>query len=118
METTGYYGSEFVDIDCNQALSNITVIITVRKTLGASFTKQYNGFPPNTLIETHSETSSEIFYIWKAKNGQIIDFRFSPYYVNAQFQLAGASQLVKYDTYSVIAQVACNGVIITKTGHF
>ena len=118
MESAGYYGSEFVDIDCNQALSDITVIITVQKTLGASFRKQYNGFPSNTLTETYNETSSAIFFIWKSKSGQIIDFSRSPYYVDAQFQLAGASQMVHYDTYSVVAQVACNRAVLTKTGHF
>lgn len=119
LNSEGYYGSEFVDIDCNQDLSNITVIITVQKTLGATYTKQYNSFLPiNALVETHYETSSQIFYVWTAMREPTIDFSRSPYYVNAQFQLTGASQMVENDTYSVVAHVACNGKIITRTGHF
>ena len=118
LNSEGYYGSEYVDIDCNRDLSNITVIITVQKTLGATFAKQYNSFASNALLQTYNETSSQIFYVWTAIVGKILDFSRPPYYVNAQFQLQGSSQMVDYDTYWVVAQVACNGKIITSSGHF
>lgn len=118
LDPAGYYGSEYVYIDCNQPLANITVIITVQRTLGASFAKQYNDFPSNTLQQTYNETSTEIFFTWNTISDQVIDFSRSPYYADAQFQLAGASQIVSEDTYSVVAKVACNGAILRKTGHF
>lgn len=91
----GYYGIEYVDIDCNQALSNITVVITVQKMFGASFAKQYNSLLPNILIETHRETDTQIFYKWVINSGQIIDNKVSPYFVEAQFQLQGVNQSSK-----------------------
>lgn len=118
MDPGGYYGSEYVKVDCNQALANLTILITVQRTVGASFAKQYNDFPINTLLETYNETSTEIVFKWETIGEQTIDFSRSPHYVDAQFQLAGLPQIVTKDTYSVVAKVACNGLILKKTGYF
>ncbi len=118
LDSDAYYGTEMVYINCTQALSNITIVITVQKTVNATFAKQYNTFPPDTVNQTHEETSSQIFYEWFINNGQTIVTSGFPYYAEAQFQLQGVNQTVSNDTYSVTIQGACNRQFFTQTGHF
>jgi hypothetical protein len=109
---------ERVYINCTQALSNITIIITVQKTVGATFQQQYNTFLGQAVRQTCEETSSQILYQWFTNSGQTIAIIGFPYYAEAQFNLKGINQTASNDTYSIMAQSACNGQVLTQTGHF
>jgi hypothetical protein len=113
-----YYGFERLYILCTQALSNITAVITVQKTVNTTFANQYTFFLEGTVNWTHQETSSQVIYTWLSNMGQIIEVTGKPYYVEAQFQLQGTKQIVSNDTYSFTAQIACSHQVVTQTGYF
>lgn len=118
MIADGYYGTELVYMNCTQALSNITVVIIVQKTVNATYAKQYNSFWEGVVRQDHEEASSQIFYRWFTNSGEVIETSGFPYYAEAQFNLQGINQTVRYDTYSITAQVACSGEVLTQMDHF
>ncbi|CAF3540730.1 unnamed protein product [Rotaria sp. Silwood1] len=113
----GFYGTEVLSINCTAALSNITVLFTVQKTVNATFAKQYNSFVPS-FDQSHEETSSQIFYMWLSPSAQTYITHTYDHYTEAQFQLQGINQTVTNDTYSISAEIACNGQVINATGYF
>ncbi|CAF4999633.1 unnamed protein product, partial [Rotaria sp. Silwood1] len=118
LTSSGYYGVEHVDINCTQTLSNFTAQIVVQRNLGATFAKQYNTFWSNTVIETQTNGTSEITYMWTIIPGQTIAGSGFPYFIEAQFQLTGQNQTVSNDTYSIVIVDVCYGQTLTQTGHF
>ena len=118
LTSSGYYGTEQVNITCTQTLSNITASIIVQKTTGATFGNQYHTFWSGTINQSYTSTSSQIIYSWTIIPGQNISSSAFPAFIEAQFQLTGLNQTVASDTYTVITQSACNGQILTQTGHF
>ncbi|CAF3278314.1 unnamed protein product [Rotaria socialis] len=118
MTSGGNYGVEHVNINCTQTLSNFTAQIVVKTNMGATFANEYNTFWSNTVIQTQTHSSSQITYIWSIIAGQTISGSGFPYFVEAQFQLYGQNQTVSNDTYSIQTVAACNGQVLTQTGHF
>ena len=105
-------------MNCTHALSNLTAGITVQRTVGADFAKQYSNFYPGTAYQNHEETATQLFYTWHIKRGQIIGANEAQFYVEAQFQLKGVNQTVGDDIYFVSVRSACNNQEITRFGHF
>ncbi|CAF4167251.1 unnamed protein product [Rotaria magnacalcarata] len=118
LSSGGYYGVEHVNINCTQTLSNFTAQIVVETNWGATFANQYNTFWSNTVIQTQTNSSSQITYMWSIITGQTIAGSGFPYFIEAQFQLPGQNQTVSNDTYSIQTVAACNGQVLTQTGHF
>ena len=118
MITSGYYGTERVDVNCTQTLSNFTGIITVLRTVGAAYSSQFHTFWSGTMQQSYVTSSSQIQYIWTIISGQTIAGSGFPYYFEAQFQLQGTNQTVANDTFSIVTRSACNGQLLTFSGHF
>ena len=105
-------------MNCTHSLSNLTAVITVRRTIGADFAKQYNNFYPGVLDQSYEKTASSIVYTWRMTRGQVIEPNGAAYYVEAQFQLKGVNQTVGDDTYRVHTSSACNNEVIRGSNHF
>lgn len=118
MIASGFYGTERVDLNCTQTLSNLTGLITVQKTVSASYANQFHTFWSGTITQSFTNTSTQILYSWKIVSGQTISSSGFPYYIEAQYQLQGINQTVANDTYSITTQSSCNGQLVTCSGHF
>jgi hypothetical protein len=75
-------------------------------------------FWSGTVNQSQSTTTLLIIYSWISLSGQTISTGGYPYYVEAQFQLQGVNQTVANDTYLITTQSACNGQLLTYSGHF
>ena len=101
----GYYGTEVLSINCSVPITNIYGLLTVQKTLNATFAKQYNSFVPS-LNQSNHETDSQIFYVWTSPSTENHTTYTYDHYIEAQFNLQGINQTVANDTYFVSFQIA------------
>lgn len=118
MTAPGYYGVERVTINCSQTLSNFTAQIVVSTTVGATYGNQYNTFWSNTVAQIQTNSTPQITYMWSIIPGQTISSYGFPYYFEAQFSLSNQNQTFSNDEYSITTEAACNGQVLTQSGHF
>lgn len=104
-------------LSSSAALSNVIIVITVQKTVGAKWAGMFNNFPGGTMSESHVDNGAQVIYTWKIVNGQTIGSSSRSYTVVAQFDLIGTSQPTSGDTYTVTI-MAVNGETRTLSGHF
>ncbi len=105
-------------MSCSVNLINITIIITVQKTVNATYwSNSYDTFWSGTVNQAYLDTGSEIIYTWTIISGQTIQSRGSPYTAEAQFQLYGVNQITSADTYNITATTV-TGLTNTISGNF
>jgi hypothetical protein len=112
-----YYGYEEVTVSCSVNLINITIIITVQKTVNATYSGAFSTFWGGTVSQAYVDNGTQIIYTWTSISGQIIQCSGSPYTAQAQFTLHGISQTTSADIYTVQATTV-SGVTSTTSGHF
>lgn len=98
-------------------LSNVIIVITVQKTVGAKWAGMFNNFPGGTMSESHVDNGAQVIYTWKIVNGQTIVSSSRSYTAVAQFDLIGTSQPTSSDTYTITI-MTINGETRTLSGHF
>lgn len=94
MIASGFFGTERVYFNCSQSLSNLTALITVQKTVSASYANQFNTFWSGTITQFVTNTSTQILYHWRIISGQTISSSGFPYYIEGQYQLQGVNHRV------------------------
>ena len=115
--TNAYYNDEGVTISCSSDLSNLTIIITVQKTVGATYHGAYSTFGSGLMNVAYVDTGTEIIYSWTIVSGNTIPAYNSPYRAVAQFNLYGTIQITSADTYEIRATTT-SVVTSTVSGHF
>ena len=98
-------------------MSALTIVVTLQKTVGATWAGMFNNFPGGTMIESHMDNGAQVTYTWQSINGQTIGSVGGPYTATAQFNLIGTAQSTSADTY-IITITASNGQSSTLSGHF
>ncbi|CAF0994695.1 unnamed protein product [Didymodactylos carnosus] len=111
-----YYCGDRLDISTTANLTNLTIIIIVQKTVGATYKTTTYDTAQSLIQQTNSDNGTTITYTWTLLPGMIFPINQSPLTVEAQFDLYGTSQNTTGDTFSIIAQG--NGVTTMSTGHF
>jgi hypothetical protein len=106
-----------VTLSSSTTLSNVIIVITVQKTVGAKWTGMFNNFPGGTMSESHVDNGVQVIYTWKIVNGQTIGSSSNSYTAVAQFDLIGTAQATSSDTYTVTI-MTINGEERTLSGHF
>jgi len=114
--TSGYFGSETIDISCSVTLTNITIQIFVQTTVGATYNAMSDSFS-GVVAYSYSTTASQIIYTWTIVSGQTVACVSTTYDVKAQFTLIGTAQVTSADTY-IITTTTSGGVTTVFTGHF
>jgi hypothetical protein len=98
-------------------LTNVTIVITVQKTVNARYNGLYNTFQSGAMIQHHVDNGIQIIYTWRIVHGHTIVPSSNPYTVEAQFGLKGTYQLTSNDTYMVTFTTIINQTS-TVSGHF
>lgn len=114
---SNYYGTESVSVFCSNTLTDLVIVITVQKTVGAKWTGMYNNFPGGTMSESHTDNGEQVIYTWTSINGQNIGSSNNSYTVVAQFDLIGTAQPTSDDTYR-IRYTTIDGRTNLLVGHF
>lgn len=104
-------------VSCSVDLINITITITVQKTVNATFRGAINTFWSGVLNDTYVDTGSQIIYIWTINPGQTVQSVGGTYKVQAQFYLYGINQTTSADTFQVSAKTV-TGLTNTISGTF
>ena len=104
-------------MSCSTTLTNITIVITVQKTVGATYNGMFDSFWGGTVSESYVDNGSQIIYTWAIVSGQTISSSGSPYTNEAQFNVNGTSQPPSGDTY-VVTATTIGGQTSTTSGNF
>jgi hypothetical protein len=98
-------------------LTNFVIVVTLQKTVGATWTGMYNNFPGGSVSESHVDNGAQVIYTWQSISGQTIGPNGGPYTAVAQFNLIGTAQPTSGDTYAATV-TANSGQSGTLAGHF
>ncbi|CAF1183603.1 unnamed protein product [Adineta steineri] len=112
-----YYAADDIFISCSLPLTNVTIQITVSKTVGATFNGYSNTFPAGQTTESYIDNGTDIIYTWTIINGQTINCVSSTFQIEAQYHLFGTSQPNHVDSYTTIIETS-NGVTTVNSGYF
>ncbi|CAF4322493.1 unnamed protein product [Rotaria socialis] len=114
--STIWFISEHLICDCSSPITNITSIITLQKTTGASFGGIWTTI--NSYM-TYSRVSSgaQIIYTYGIINGQTIPTSQCPFTLAADLSLSGTAHSTSGDIYSV-SYATSTGQINTLSGSF
>ncbi|CAF4175956.1 unnamed protein product [Adineta steineri] len=112
-----YYAADDIFISCSLPLTNVTIQITVSKTVGATFNGYSNTFPAGQTTESYIDNGTDIIYTWTIISGQTINCVSSTFQIEAQYHLSGASQPNNVDSYTTIIETS-NGVTTVNSGYF
>jgi hypothetical protein len=104
-------------LDFSTTLTNVTIVITVQKTVNATYSGAYNTFQNGTVTQSYVDNGTQIIYTWRIVNGQTIAPSSAPYTVEAQFHLKGTYQPTSGDIYIVTVTTNINQTS-TLSGHF
>ena len=115
--TNNWYGTERVSVSCSITLTNLTIVVTLQKIVGGTWTGMYNNFPSGTMSESHADNGTQIISTWTIIDGQTIGPNGSPYTAVSQFNLIGTAQPTNGDTYTITITTV-DGQTITQSGHF
>ncbi|CAF1183634.1 unnamed protein product [Adineta steineri] len=114
---TAYYATDDIFINCSTPLTNVTIQITVSKTVGATFNGGFTTFPGGQINQYYIDNGTDIIYTWTIINGQTINCTISTYQIQAQYGLSGTSQPNHVDSYTTIIETS-NGVTTVNSGYF
>lgn len=103
-------------LTCSTTLTNITIRITISKTVGATYNNMDNSFWAGVLNQSHSDNGTHIIYRWTINNSQTVSCP-SSYVIGARFDLFGTAQPNSVDTY-VVTTRDTNGIITAISGTF
>ena len=84
---TVWYGIERLIINCSTVFKNITIQITVQKTVGAIYSIATSTFWSGTMSPSYIDSGIQIIYTWTTISGQSVNCSGAPYNVEAQFIL-------------------------------
>ncbi|CAF1134551.1 unnamed protein product [Adineta steineri] len=112
-----YYAADDIFISCSLPLTNVTIQITVSKTVGATFNGYSNTFPAGQTTESNIDNGTDIIYTWTIISGQTINCVSGTYQIEAQYHLFGTSQPNHVDSYTTIIETS-NGVATINSGYF
>lgn len=97
-----YFSEEDVTLTPTAPLTALTIAVTVRKTPGVAYARQYNTFWYSNLASSHTETADALVYTFTLRPGQIVPPS-SGLRVAAQFSGNGTPHDSSADTYTVVA---------------
>ncbi|CAF1555205.1 unnamed protein product [Adineta ricciae] len=117
VSTSNYYGTESISLRPSTILSNVIIVVTVQKTVGAKWTGMFNNFPGGSMTESHDDNGAQVTYTWRSTGGLSIGSVGGSYTATAQFDLIGTAQPTTGDTYNVTITTD-NGQTSTQLGHF
>ncbi|CAF1589856.1 unnamed protein product, partial [Adineta steineri] len=112
-----YYATDDIFISCSTLLTNVTIQITVSKTVGATFNGYSNTFPAGQTTESYIDNGTDIIYTWTIISGQTINCTISTYHIEAQYHLIGTSQPNNVDSYTIILETSSGGTTV-NSGYF
>ena len=110
------YDCDVLSIHCSNTLINITIRITVEKTVGATYNNMDNSFWAGVLNQSHIDNGAQIIYTWTISNSQTVNCP-SSYQIAARFNLFGTAQPNSVDTY-VVTTSDTSGLVTTTSGVF
>ncbi|CAF1195559.1 unnamed protein product [Adineta steineri] len=114
---SAYYATDDIFISCSTPLTNVTIQITVSKTVGATFYGGFTTFPTGQINQDHIDNGTDIIYTWTIISGQTINCVSSTFQIEAQYNLVGTSQPNHVDSYTTIIETS-NGVTTVNSGYF
>ncbi|CAF4076497.1 unnamed protein product [Adineta steineri] len=112
-----YYATDDIFINCSTLLTNVTIQITVSKTVGATFSGGFTTFPGGQINQYYIDNGTDIIYTWTIISGQTINCTISTYQIEAQYQLVGTSQPNNVDSYTIILETSSGGTTV-NSGYF
>ncbi|UJR11266.1 hypothetical protein I4U23_015448 [Adineta vaga] len=112
-----YYARDNIVISCSTPWTNVTIQITVPKTVGATFNGYSNSFAPGQINQSYIDNGSEIIYTWTIISGQTINCASGTYNVAAQYDLYGTAQPNNVNSYTIITTTS-SGVTTVESGYF
>ncbi|CAF1000142.1 unnamed protein product [Adineta steineri] len=112
-----YYAADDIFISCSLPLTNVTIQITVSKTVGATFNGYFSTFPGGQMDQYCIDNGTDIIYTWTIISGQIINCVLGTYQIEAQYHLTGTSQPNNVDSYTIILETT-SGVTTVNSGYF
>ncbi|CAF1134574.1 unnamed protein product [Adineta steineri] len=114
---TAYYATDDIFINCSTLLTNVTIQITVSKTVNATYSGGFTTFPGGQINQYYIDNGTDIIYTWTIINGQTINCTISTYQIEAQYQLVGTSQPNNVDSYTIILETSSGGTTV-NSGYF
>ncbi|CAF1320620.1 unnamed protein product [Didymodactylos carnosus] len=110
-----YYCAEQVHLINNITVTALTIIIRVQKTSAATYHGVANNFWTGYINSNHTDNGSQIIYTFVLDPTQTV-VASTTWYVEAQMDLYGTSQVTSADTYTV--SVTGGGITNSYSGHF
>ncbi|CAF2044995.1 unnamed protein product [Rotaria magnacalcarata] len=96
-----WFLSEEVALNCSATVTNISIMTTVQKTVGASFNGIWNTISTASITQSYIDNGAQIIYTWSMINGQTVPISQCPFKMAADFNLLGTAQLTSGDNYLV-----------------
>lgn len=102
------YQVEHLDFNCDQTLSNMTIIQVVQRQFNETHAQQYQTFWNQSTNMTYSQTATEIKYTWYSLPGMLIVAASFPHFVEAQFYYTtGSVRATSNDTWQIWLESIC-----------
>ncbi|CAF1195750.1 unnamed protein product [Adineta steineri] len=112
-----YNGYDDIFISCSIPLTNVTIQITVSKTVGATYNGAFTTFSGGLINQYYIDNGTDIIFTWTIVSGQTINCVSSTFHIEAHYNLFGISQPNNVDSYTTIIETS-NGTTTVNSGYF
>ncbi|CAF3754311.1 unnamed protein product [Rotaria socialis] len=112
-----WFLSEEVVFNCSATITNISIVTTVQKTVGAYFNAIWNTISTASITQSCIDNGAQMIYTWGMINGQTVPTSQCPFKMAADFNLLGTAQPTSGDNYLVNIEMI-TGQVYAFSGSF